>query len=46
MKILWGKDKQGECTSTHHIGGATRLTEKELQKEEKSCQKSIRGNLF
>ena len=39
MKTLWGKDRQGECTITHHIGGAPRSTEKELAEERKKLSK-------
>ena len=39
MKTLCGKDRQGECTITHHIGGATRSTEKELIGRKKSSKK-------
>ena len=43
MKTLCGKGRQGECTLTHHIGGATRSTEKELTEGRKNSSKKYQG---
>ena len=46
MKTLWGKDRQGECTITHHIGRAPRSTEKELAEERKKSAKKAPGATY